>query len=430
MNRTRLLAVLIASLPLGGTLSLLRGEAPSPSIEQQLQAQYRLSSLDANGAVTQFGTVLVVAQAGIKATPPSAAGTWYDSHKPGGGIKYSRVAEALMPPDLTSQVRLLVVGAKVVILRLDIKPSEVIFYVQTATIGVEGAVYRAAVFFQFPQKNFVQPANLKAIQDSIAEVFSIDTSKPEALVPARAPGTPGGPQIAGPSLDQVAGLYLMAQAPANHLQLNSDGTLALFQGGQNYSGVFTIEGNRIVGRIGTGPQQQTGVLQGDTIVDPNGSVWVKQKAAPPAAVSLRLPSTYVNAQADQLRLNADNSFSLQASGETYHGTFVVSGNTVELSIRETGDKTTATIQANNNLTDSNGQAWVLREQSADSAPDGPALKNEDIIKLAKAGLDDELIIAKINGSKCQFDTSTDALIQLKKSGVSATVLKAIVGTGK
>jgi hypothetical protein len=103
---------------------------------------------------------------------------------------------------------------------------------------------------------------------------------------------------------------------------------------------------------------------------------------------------------------------------------------VELSIRETGDKTTATIQANNNLTDSNGQAWVLREQSADSAPDGPALKNEDIIKLAKAGLDDELIIAKINGSKCQFDTSTDALIQLKKSGVSATVLKAIVGTGK
>ena len=118
---------------------------------------------------------------------------------------------------------------------------------------------------------------------------------------------------------------------------------------RNYSGVFTIEGNRIVGRIGTGPQQQTGVLQGDTIVDPNGSVWVKQKAAPPAAVSLRLPSTYVNAQADQLRLNADNSFSLQASGETYHGTFVVSGNTVELSIRETGDKTTATIQANNNL---------------------------------------------------------------------------------
>ena len=50
--------------------------------------------------------------------------------------------------------------------------------------------------------------------------------------------------------------------------------------------------------------------------------------------------------------------------------------------------------------------------------------------MVKAGLDDTLIIAKIakiSSSKCQFDTSTDALIQLKQSGVSAAVLKAIVG---
>jgi hypothetical protein len=46
--------------------------------------------------------------------------------------------------------------------------------------------------------------------------------------------------------------------------------------------------------------------------------------------------------------------------------------------------------------------------------------------MVKAGLDDTLIIAKISSSKCQFDTSTDALIQLKQSGVSAAVLKAIV----
>ena len=46
----------------------------------------------------------------------------------------------------------------------------------------------------------------------------------------------------------------------------------------------------------------------------------------PAAVPvihLNLPSTYVNAQtpADQLQLNADNSFSLQEAGQTYRGTF-------------------------------------------------------------------------------------------------------------
>jgi hypothetical protein len=50
--------------------------------------------------------------------------------------------------------------------------------------------------------------------------------------------------------------------------------------------------------------------------------------------------------------------------------------------------------------------------------------------MAKAGFDDAIIIAKIGSSKCQFDTSTDGLIQLKQSGVSAAVLKAMVGAGK
>jgi hypothetical protein len=50
--------------------------------------------------------------------------------------------------------------------------------------------------------------------------------------------------------------------------------------------------------------------------------------------------------------------------------------------------------------------------------------------MVKAGLDDALIIAKIGSSKCQFDTSTDALIQLKQSGVSGAVLKVVVAAGK
>jgi len=58
------------------------------------------------------------------------------------------------------------------------------------------------------------------------------------------------------------------------------------------------------------------------------------------------------------------------------------------------------------------------------------LHNEDIIKMAMAGLDDALIIAKISSSKCQFDMSTDALIQLTNSGISAVVLKAMTGSGR
>ncbi|MGO9114757.1 MAG: hypothetical protein ACLP9L_36535, partial [Thermoguttaceae bacterium] len=77
--------------------------------------------------------------------------------------------------------------------------------------------------------------------------------------------------------------------------------------------------------------------------------------------------------------------------------------------------------------DSSGQTWVLREQAVQS---GPPLQNQDIIKMVKASLGDTLIIVKINSSKCQFDTSTDALIELKQSGASDAVLRAVVGAGK
>ena len=72
---------------------------------------------------------------------------------------------------------------------------------------------------------------------------------------------------------------------------------------------------------------------------------------------------------------------------------------------------------------------MLREQFTGAASGGTTLQNEDIIKMAKAGFDDAIIIAKITSSKCQFDKSTDALIHLKQSGVSAAVLKAMLGAG-
>ena len=146
--------------------------------------------------------------------------------------------------------------------------------------------------------------------------------------------------------------------------------------------------------------------------------------APPVA-PLKLPSTYAKVQtpADQLQLNANNTFSLQEAGQAYSGTFAATGSTLKLNISG-GPETTATIQGSN-LTDSSGQTWVLREQTAPGAT-AAVLQNQDVIKMVKAGLDDALIIAKIGSSKCQFDTSTDALIQLKQSGVSAAVLKTIV----
>jgi hypothetical protein len=166
-------------------------------------------------------------------------------------------------------------------------------------------------------------------------------------------------------------------------------------------------------------------------IDSTSQVVRKDQAAvyPPVA-TLKLPATYASAQssADQLQLNADKSFSLQVAGQTYHGTFAQNGKTLELNISG-ADKATATIEGDR-ITDNSGQIWMLRDQSPAPAASQAALHNQDIIDLATAGIDDATILAKIANSKCQFDTSTTALIQLKKSGVSAAVIKAMVGAGK
>jgi len=350
MNRTRILVAFISCLAFGGALSLLPGQTPSPSIEQQLRKQYALTRVGSNGVVVQAGTVLIVQADGIKANPASYSLFWPNNYKKDAG----RVKQPMMTAKSgiskvnREELRFLQVGEKVYLAQMDIKDANVVFGLQSCGGANQNDIpYRAEVSFQLG-KGYLNASTFKDIQETIGQVFAIDTA--------------------------------MASQ---------------------------------------GPEQTS------------GSSARHAPVAPPPAV-LRLPATYANAQApaDQLQLNADNSFSLQEAGQAYHGTFAVNGNTVELSISEPNiPKTTATLQGNN-LTDSSGQTWVLREQSAGTAPGGTKLQNEDIIKMAKAGFDDAIIIAKISSSKCQFDTSTDALIRLKQSGVTAAVLKAMVGAGK
>jgi len=150
-----------------------------------------------------------------------------------------------------------------------------------------------------------------------------------------------------------------------------------------------------------------------------------QPAPPP--VQLNLPAVYSGSQSpgDRLQLNADKSFQLQEGGQAYHGTFTESGNNLELSIAETDIKTTVTV-LDKGLTDSSGHLWTLQNLAPTNASNGPVLNNKDVIKMTKAGLDEGMILTKIASSKCQFDTSTDALIELKRNGVSTSVMKAML----
>jgi hypothetical protein len=54
------------------------------------------------------------------------------------------------------------------------------------------------------------------------------------------------------------------------------------------------------------------------------------------------------------------------------------------------------------------------------------LENSDVLDMVKAGLPEEVIIAKIQGSPCNFDTSPASLATLKSSQVPNAVILAVV----
>lgn len=55
------------------------------------------------------------------------------------------------------------------------------------------------------------------------------------------------------------------------------------------------------------------------------------------------------------------------------------------------------------------------------------LTNQSILDLIKAGMGDEVVIAKIKVSPTQFNMSTDHIIALKQAGVSGPVIAAMIG---
>lgn len=64
--------------------------------------------------------------------------------------------------------------------------------------------------------------------------------------------------------------------------------------------------------------------------------------------------------------------------------------------------------------------------SQNSTPLGKALTNADILKLREAGLSDELIINSVKSSLANYDLSPDQVIELKNSGLSETVINAMM----
>ena len=55
-----------------------------------------------------------------------------------------------------------------------------------------------------------------------------------------------------------------------------------------------------------------------------------------------------------------------------------------------------------------------------------AMNNKDVIKMQKAGLSEETILAAMQKEKPEYETDTDALIELKTSGVSEKIIQTMI----
>lgn len=55
-----------------------------------------------------------------------------------------------------------------------------------------------------------------------------------------------------------------------------------------------------------------------------------------------------------------------------------------------------------------------------------AMTNDDVIKMQKAGLSEDTILAAIQKEPAEYDTSTNAIIKLKEAGIPETLIKKII----
>jgi hypothetical protein len=65
-----------------------------------------------------------------------------------------------------------------------------------------------------------------------------------------------------------------------------------------------------------------------------------------------------------------------------------------------------------------------------TAAKAPAMTNDSVMKMAKAGLGDELIVETINTQPGQYSTDADALVALKGAGVSDRVITAMINKSR
>lgn len=232
---------------------------PSSAVLEQLKRQYVPSALydETSSVVTQAGTMLAVRRPGISANPAfgdTYTSNFYSPHA--GSVTQQKASGKRAGGKRLPFIDNLIVGEKVYVTNIEGTDSSVTLSVQTCTPSSQHAsyqlVYRAALTFQFPQGS-VDVANIKEITDTIAEVFT----------------------VAQPAPPQVSGLFVNSGNRAEQLQLNSNGSFSLTEGGRSYTGRFSVHENRLVLMIAETGTSAIATIQGSKLLDNDGKTWVQ-----------------------------------------------------------------------------------------------------------------------------------------------------------
>jgi hypothetical protein len=285
--------------------------------------------------------------------------------------------------------------------------------------------YYADLKIPFPQKKVVPPVD--AVLQMVAEVLETrqQASPGDEQVPGAATLDEGSPPAVGGAVS-VQGKYLRRGKGSDFLELSSDGVCSLLQDGHSVRGNYKVQGDTI---IFTSPQirgQTKARFIGDTIRDDDGIVWERASERreggddsdeKPLSVDDILKATA------GLVGDASNEPGTKAPGSSRQTP--PPGDASDEKPLSADDILRATSAGS--VGDASSEPGTKSEGSSGQTPQPGAsdthlskpFTNKDVIAPVRAGLGDKIVIAKIRSIPGDnLDTSTDALIHLKKAGVS------------
>ena len=243
-------------------------------LERQMKTQYTLTTLAGDGSVKGTpGTVLVLRKNNLNAVPGNAI-AYYTNVLKGGGLTHPAMANIFFNAEI---VKTFASGEQFFVIDCQVKDDAVVLFLFSYNT-YDGVLYKADVQFPFP-KGYLADVTFSQVQEAIGEAFTV----------APPPQTEQTAQAVEPApAASVPGVYLRRGKAGDYLEIKTDGTFDLLMDRKNYNGSYEIRADTITIQ-GKKIQTQSARLIGNTIAEPDGTVWEKQPTNPPPDSAVPAP---------------------------------------------------------------------------------------------------------------------------------------------